>query len=90
MQDPRFTTVFNYQQVTPETVRDGLDGIIVPAVIFEQVCRPGYYPRRPDKGTMLTVNNYGIQPVQLAGGNWARQVYTPFPDEKNSPITLFW
>jgi hypothetical protein len=79
--DPRFTTVHTSDYKGP-LFNEGLDSgtrkFYLPATVNEVWCRPGYQPKRPDKGVKLTVNDYPFHPIQYGGPNWAQVVHTPF------------
>ncbi len=75
--DPRYTTDYasNYKGTLFHSRTDGK--FYVPAAVNEQMCRPGYQPKRPDKGYALTVNDYSFHPIQYGGSQWPTVVHTP-------------
>ena len=76
--DPRFSTVHasDYKGVLFHERRDC--NFYLPPTVNEVWCRPGYQPKRPDKGVQLTVNDYPFHPIQYGGSRWPLVVNTPF------------
>lgn len=72
--DPRMATVYASDQkpiINPNK-------FYLPKITTEQWCRPGYQPKRLDKGIKLTVNDYPFHNIQYGGPAWAQVVHTPF------------
>lgn len=80
MQDPRYTT-FHASDYKGTLFHERKDGVFyLPATTREIWCRPGYQPKREDKGVSLTVNDYTYHSLQY-GGKWSKVVNTPFKDD---------
>jgi hypothetical protein len=72
--DPRFTTA----HTSDAKYNHHPQVFYLPPTVEEKWCRPGYQPKRPDKGFDLTVNDYPFHPIQYGGANWSQVVHTPF------------
>jgi hypothetical protein len=86
--DPRFNTMYvnNYNgPLFYQNAREPLPTLQVPAFAVEQWCEPGYQPKRPNKGVMLTVNDYTFHNIEYGGGLWPSVVYTPFHTPNRFP-----
>lgn len=80
--DPRFTTDYASDYTGPlfhrGDARGNANTFYLPASVNEHYCRPGYQPKRPNKGVALTVNDYPFHHIQYGGPAWAEVVHTPF------------
>lgn len=76
--DPRYTTDYAY---TPKCTyfhdleKEGKATFYLPASVNERWCRPGYQPKRPDKGIALTINDYYWHQNRY-GDSWSNVAYT--------------
>jgi hypothetical protein len=75
--DPRFTTNFAFDHQGSWFHRS-TNNFQLPASVNETWCRPGYQPKRDDKGYKLTVNDYPFHSIQYGGPAWSNVVHTPF------------
>lgn len=79
MVDPRFSTVHAYDfNGAPFYEFKKGSPFYLPATVNEVWCKPGYQPKRPNKGIQLTVNDYPFHHIQYGGPKWAEVVNTPF------------
>jgi len=84
--DPRYTTTYAatytppgsrwFHERTPD--KNGKVNFYLPASTEETWCRPGYQPKREDKGYKLTVNDYPFHPIFHGGSLWPTVVHTPY------------
>lgn len=76
--DPRFTTTYAMDYKGPPFRHTGDGTFYLPPTVNEVWCRPGYQSKRPNKGVVLTVNDYPFHHIQYGGPAWAEVVNTPF------------
>ena len=84
--DPRFTTEHNITYAGKMFYRefgsDPLPTVYIPSSTQEVWCRPGYQPKKVDKGVKLTVNDYVVgHNLQYGGSLWPSVVHTTVPDD---------
>ena len=76
--DPRYTTAYskNYHGLYfhDRIAHNQPATFYLPASVKEVWCRPGYQPKRPDKGYALTINDYYYHQLQY-GDSWKKVVY---------------
>lgn len=79
--DPRFTTRYEQDHRGPWFHQNRgcspLPTLTLPSSTQEVWCEPGYQSKRPNKGVMLTVNDYPFHPIQYTGSLWPSVVHTP-------------
>lgn len=76
--DPRWSTDHAMDHTGSFFHERPYNTIYLPPTVNEVWCRPGYQPKRPNKGTQLTVNDYPFHHIQYGGPKWASVVNTPF------------
>lgn len=69
--DPRFTTMYEGNYTMKKS------NMTIPRFSIEKWCEPGYQEKRPNKGYVLTVNDYPFnKSLKYSGGIWDKYVYT--------------
>ena len=74
LMDPRWNTDYAYEYKGP-LFQDGKSTFLLPQTINEKWCRPGYQPKRPDKGIDLLITNYYFHQNRY-GDSWKNVTYT--------------